>query len=74
MRTIAYIGLFWTQLDQNLPQVCIFILSILKFGRMLAFFIPFLDIYFIYNLDIGAMGTFSVPVEIPSITRECIFK
>ena len=38
MRTIAYIGLFWTQLDQNLPQVCIFLLGILKFGRMLAFF------------------------------------
>ena len=56
------IGLFWTQLDQNLPQVCIFLQSILKFGRMLAFFIPFLDIYFIYNLDIGSMGTFSVPV------------
>ena len=56
------IGLFWTQLDQNLPQVCIFLLGILEFGRMLALFIPFLDIYFIYKLDISAMGTFSIPV------------
>ena len=56
------IGLFWTQLDQNLPQVCIFLLGILEFGRMLALFISFLDIYFIYKLDISAMGTFSIPV------------
>ena len=56
------IGLFWTQLYQNLPQVCIFLLGILEFGRMLALFIPFLDIYFIYKLDISAMGTFSIPV------------